>query len=155
MAGIRRSGIAGGGLVAGAVLAASGFVLGRFILIPELAPNAVDRAAVDVLTPLLARLALGFVVVWVYVGFRPRFGAGRRAAILAAISGWAVSAVVVVSMAALRPLMSGLTVGLVVVWTLIELTAASFAGAAVYRRAVAVNTRRRGRRLDAVDADAT
>lgn len=155
MASIRRTGLLGGGLVAGAVLVASGLALGRLVLLPELAPSAAERAAIDVLTPLAARFALGFVLVWVYVGFRPRFGAGRRASILAAISVWSVAAVVVVSLAALRPLLSGLTVGLVVVWMLIELTAASFAGAAVYRRAVAASTRRRGRKLDPVDADAS
>lgn len=148
MASIRRWGVVAGGAVAGVLLVCGGLAIGYFVLMPELAQLPADAGPPGLVTPLLAQFLAGFVVVWVYVGFRPRFGAGRRSVVAASAAVWFVRSAAVVSYSALSPLFSPLTVALVVVWSLIELTAACFAGASVYRRHSAAVTRKRGSRVD-------
>jgi hypothetical protein len=89
------------------------------------------------------------VLVWVYVGFRPRFGAGSRAIAAATGAVWFASSSGLVAAAVLFPILPPLTVALVVVWGLIELTLACITGAALYRRHVARVTRKRGRSVPA------
>lgn len=148
MASIKRRGLVLGGTAAGGLLAASGVALALLVDMPGLAVDLVEGHAPGLLVPLFMRIVIGFVVVWIYVGFRPRFGAGPRASIAAAVGVWGALSAVVASLAALFPILPPLTVALVIVWSLIDLTAASFLGASVYRRHAAVVTRRRGRRVD-------
>lgn len=150
MASIKRWGVVAGGALAGLVLVVSGFGLGLLLDLPGLGGRLVEGYVPQLLLPLLLRFLTGFVVVWVYVGFRPRFGAGRRSVHAAALAVWAPASAVVISVAALVPLLAPLSVALVVVWGLIELAVASQLGAAVYRRRVAASTRRRGRNVDAM-----
>lgn len=151
MASINRSGIVAGGAVAGLILAAGGVVLANFVILPELARVTPEGHSPDLAAPLLSRIGLGFLLVWIYAGFRPRFGAGRRSMIAAAVAIWAVTSAVVISAAALYPILPPLTVALVVVWGLIEFCLASFAGGYLYRRRAAEHTRRRGRGLEAME----
>lgn len=144
MASIKGRGVAVAGVAAGALLVVSGTALARLIGLPDLA-GAVDGHTPDLFTPLLLRFGIGFVLVWVYVGFRPRFGAGSRAIVAATCAVWLAWSSALVAAAALFPILPPLTVALVVVWGLIELTLACMAGAALYRRHVAAVTRRRGR----------
>lgn len=146
MASIRRWGVFRGGVVAGLILALSGLGLGTFVLLPEL--SFPEGYVPDTVTPLLLRFLVGFVLVWTYVGFRPRFGAGRRAVLAAATVTWALGAATFLSAVALLGVLSPLTSALVVVSMLIESLIAGFAGAAVYRRHGGRRTRRRGRSLD-------
>lgn len=148
MASIKRGGVAAGGAAAGVLLVGSGVALARLIGLPDLV-GAVEGHTPDLLTPLILRFGIGFVLVWVYVGFRPRFGAGRRAIVGATAAVWIASASGVVAAAALFPILSPLTVALIVVWSLIELSVACWVGAALYRRHVAAITRKRGRSMPA------
>lgn len=148
MASIKRRGVVTGGLVAGLVLMLTGAAVGRFVLLPELSGGFPEGHVPDTVTPLALRFLVGFVLVWVYVGFRPRFGAGSRAVLGAVAVVWAIGSATVVSAVALLGVLAPLTTALVVVAMLIELLAAGFAGAAVYRRHAARSTRRRGRTLD-------
>lgn len=148
MASIKRRGVATAGAVAGVVLVAGGMALAYLIGLPGLA-GAIEGHTPDLVTPLVLRFALGFVVVWVYVGFRPRFGSGSRAIAASTASVWLAASSGVVAAAALFPILPPLTVALVVVWSLIELALASVVGAALYRRHVAAVTRKRGRSVPA------
>lgn len=150
MASIKRWGVVAGGTVAGLVLAVSGVGLALVLDLPDLGGQVVEGHVPQLVLPLVLRFLTGFVLVWIYVGFRPRFGAGRRSILAAAFAVWAPASAVVVSVAALVPLLAPLTVALVVVWWLIELAVASQAGAALYRRRAAATTRRRGRKVDAM-----
>jgi len=150
MASIKRRGVVTGGLVAGLVLALTGAAVGRFVLLPELSGGFPEGHVPDTVTPLVLRLLVGFVLVWVYVGFRPRFGAGSRAVLGAVAAVWAIGSATLVSAVALLGVLAPLTTALVVVAMLIELLVAGFAGAAVYRRHAARSTRRRGRPLDVI-----
>lgn len=144
MASIKRRGLAAAGAAAGVVLVAGGAALAYLIDLPGLA-TVVEGHTPDLVTPLALRFVLGFVLVWVYVGFRPRFGGGRRAIVASTAAVWLATSSGVVAAAALFPILPPLTVALVVVWGVIELALACMVGAALYRRHVAAVTRRRGR----------
>lgn len=148
MASIRRLGVVTGGVAAGVVLAVSGVVLGWILGLAGAGSGLVEGNSPGLAIPLLLRLATGFVVVWIYVGFRPRFGAGRRAVVGAALATWAATALTLVTAATLFPILPPLTTALVVVWSVIELTVATWTGAAVYRRHAASSARKRGRTID-------
>lgn len=151
MAGISRTGLTAGGLVAGIVLLATGTVFGSLVVLPEAAANFGDAYSPSLAVPLLSRLALGFVIVWVYAGLRPRYGVGSRSVLAAGLAIWVAWAFAIVSTAAIAPIANSLTIALVVVWGLIEIVAAAFAGGSVYRNRAAARVRRKGRsvRLDA------
>lgn len=148
MASIKRRGVAGAGAAAGVVLMAGGTALAYLIDLPGLA-GGVEGHTPDLVTPLALRLVLGFVLVWVYVGFRPRFGGGSGAIAASTAAVWLASSSGVVAAAALFHFLPPLTVALVVVWGLIELALACAVGAALYRRHVAALTRKRGRSVPA------
>ena len=152
MASIRRWGIVAGGAVAGVILVATGLAIGRFVLMPELALLPPESGSPGVVPPLVFQFATGFVVVWVYVGFRPRFGAGRRSMVAASAAVWLARSAAILTFTTLYGVLSSLTISLLVVLSLIELTVACFAGAEIYRRHSAAITRRRGRQVDAADA---
>lgn len=144
MASIKRRGVAAAGAAAGAVLVVGGAGLAYLIDLPGLA-TVFEGHTPDLVTPLVVRFVLGFVLVWVYVGFRPRFGGGSRAIAASTAAVWLATSSAVVAAAALFPILPPLTVALVVVWGLIELALACMVGAAQYRRHVAALARRRGR----------
>lgn len=150
MASIKRWGVVTGGVVAGLALALTGAGVGRFVLLPELSRGFPEGFVPDTVTPLLLRFFVGFVLIWIYVGFRPRFGAGTRAVLGAVAAVWSIGSATLVSAVALLGVLAPLTTALVVVSMLIELLVAGFAGAAVYRRHAARSTRRRGRSLDEI-----
>lgn len=145
MAGINSTGVMAGGLVAGVILVLSGIALGLFVVLPEAAPLIADGYSPNPAVPLLARLGLGFLLVWSYAGLRPRYGVGSRSTVAAALTLWAAGAVGLVSMAAMFPTLSTLATALVVVWGLIETVAAGLAGAVVYRHRATARARRSGR----------
>ena len=144
MASIKRGGVAAAGIVAAIVLIGGALSLSRLLGLSELV-GGFEGHTPDLVAPLATRVFVGFALVWVYVGFRPRFGGGSRAVAGATAVVWVAHSGAVISLAALFPVLSPLTVALIVVWSLIELTVACMAGAAVYRRRVAATTRRRGR----------
>lgn len=148
MASIKRRGVAAAGAAAGVVLMVGGAALAYLVDLPGLA-GAFEGHAPDLATPLVLRFVLGFVLVWVYVGFRPRFGGGSRAIAAATVAVWLTASSGVVAAAALFPILPPLTVALVVVWGLIELALACAVGAAFYRRHVAAVTRKRGHSVPA------
>jgi len=144
MTSIKRGGVAAAGIVAAIVLVGGALSLSWLIGLPELAGGSEGHTP-DLVAPLATRVVVGFALVWVYVGFRPRFGGGSRAIAGATAVVWVAHSGAVISLAALFPVLPPLTVALIVVWSLIELTVACMAGAAVYRRSVAATTRSRGR----------
>ena len=78
-------------------------------------------------------LIVGIMCAWIYAGFRPRFGAGHRTAILAALTTWVlgyflVNATIVIMGAAPFGLML-----IVAVVGLVEIIVASLVGNYFYR----------------------
>ena len=148
MASIKRWGLVTGGSVAGLLLGMMGALIGRLVLLPGLPGGVPNVRAPEPTVPLLLHVAVGFVLVWVYVGFRPRFGGGRRAVLGAVAAVWTVAAAAVVSLVALLGVMEPPRTALLVVALLVELLIAGFAGAEVYRRHAARQIHRRARSID-------
>jgi hypothetical protein len=86
-----------GGLAAGLVMNVIGFVTNGMLLgkqmsaemdavVPGLSAKMMTGTtiAVDVVT----QFVIGILIVWLYAAMRPRFGAGPRTAVLAAIVPW-------------------------------------------------------------------
>ncbi len=80
-------------------------------------------------------LAIGLIAVWTYAAIRPRFGAGPKTAVYAALLTW-VTAYVLMD---LSPLISGIfprTLALTLIGVgLIEIVVATVAGAFFYKEA--------------------
>jgi hypothetical protein len=74
----------------------------------------------------------GIVLIFLYAGLRPRFGAGAKTAVIAALIMW-----IVVMMGAVTDVVIGLTpanlVALAGAWSLVETIVGAVAGAWVYK----------------------
>jgi hypothetical protein len=53
----------------------------------------------------LIGLVIGFAALWIYVGIRPRFGAGPKTAIYAALATWVLSSLVAITFFMVIPYM--------------------------------------------------
>jgi hypothetical protein len=75
---------------------------------------------------------LGIVLIFLYAGLRPRFGAGAKTAVIAAVIIWLVG-----MMGALSDVVMGLAPASLIVlagaWSLVETVVAAVAGAWVYK----------------------
>ncbi|HEY1876364.1 MAG TPA: hypothetical protein VGG66_02805 [Rhizomicrobium sp.] len=82
-----------GGIVAGAIICAAGFVLNGIVLADQwrAVTDSIHRPPVSsnqvILFNILA-FVQGIAAVWTYAAIRPRFGAGPRTAVYAALLTW-------------------------------------------------------------------
>ena len=124
-----------GGVLAGILCVVLGFVLGH-VLLRETTDRLIRASAPPRWAPaaiVSLRLALGVVFVFAYAAMRPRFGAGARTAVIAALTLWAVGHV---PHALLLGLAGRLTAGealLTVAWGAMENVVCTLAGAWLYR----------------------
>jgi hypothetical protein len=135
---INSASVLKGGVVAGAIMNISEFILNvpvagaqmdKEFAARNLPPVANDQIAVFVVMTML----LGFMTVWLYAAIRPRFGAGPKTAICAGLIVWSLSYLYTsITMGVLGINSMGLVV-LGVVWTAIEMMVAAAAGAYFYR----------------------
>jgi hypothetical protein len=128
-----------GGLLAGLVMNISEFVLNVYVVADEsnaimerLGLPAIGESAVAVF--LAMTFLLGIVMVFVYAGLRPRFGAGVKTAIIAGVVIWLIAMMSAVADVVIGIVPADLLV-LTGVWALAEMIVASIAGAWVYREA--------------------
>jgi hypothetical protein len=137
MSQINYAGVLKGGVVTALIMNVSEFVLNvpiagaqmdRELAARNLPP--VGAGAIVVFTTLT--LLLGFVTVWLYAAIRPRLGPGPRTAMIAGLAVWATTYLYsAIAFGVLGINSMGLVV-LTIVWTLIEMTIASAAGAYFY-----------------------
>jgi hypothetical protein len=138
MSGINWGRVVAGGLLAGLIMnigeAVSGAVLGT-----QMQTILEAHGLTFAMTPgwMVLYLALGFafglVAIWIYASIRPRYGAGPKAAIIAAVMVWILGYVL--------PLFGYLAIGLTTVslamvsavWGLAEIVIGTVAGAWLYR----------------------
>jgi hypothetical protein len=127
-----------GGLLAGLVINLSEFVLNAIVLEAEMTA-ALERLNLPpiggqaIAVFLAMGFALGIAAVWLYAAIRPRYGAGVGTALCAGATVW--------FFAYLYPSIGYAVVGMfpvgmtavAVVWGLVELLAATVAGAWLYR----------------------
>jgi hypothetical protein len=129
-----------GGLLAGLIINIGESILNIPVLGAQLeaAMKALNLPPVGmgpVVIFLIGGFVLGLILVWLYAAIRPRFGAGPRTAIIAAVILWFLAYFwpsLGTGLMGFIP-MKLLSVG--VAWGLVEVLIAALAGAAVYKEA--------------------
>ena len=130
-----------GGLLAGVIIDASEFVINAVILKQDWAdaltklnkPSELPTSSLAIFN--VVGLVLGILAVWLYAAIRPRFGAGPKTAVNAAIAIWILGYLLpaagqaAVGLIPLQPIEIATGLGL------IEIVIASIAGAYVYKEA--------------------
>ncbi|HEU4724371.1 MAG TPA: hypothetical protein VFU59_03640 [Candidatus Eisenbacteria bacterium] len=127
-----------GGLAAGILLVATGVGLGHGVLGAEYVRAFASHRAhpvnvVTVLENTSLRLLYGFLVVFLYAAIRPRFGAGPRTAILAALVLWVAAILPRNMLLSEFGIVSGGQLGLSLAYGAAELILAALVGGAIYR----------------------
>ncbi len=83
----------------------------------------------------LGGFAIGILMVWIYAGFRPRWGPGPKTAIMAGLAVWLLGWVwqMVVDVATGFYAIPASMWVIALVWTFVEVQVAAFAGGWLYR----------------------
>ena len=126
-----------GGLLAGLVMTVSEYVLNTYVTaeetsaimqrlgLPQIGTNQIIGFVV-------LTFVVGIVLIWLYAAMRPRFGAGIKTAIIAAVAVWVLAMI-----SAMGDAIVGITTAdaLIVpgIWTLVETIVAAIVGGWVYR----------------------
>ena len=128
-----------GGLLAGLVMSVSEYVLNTYVVAAETS-EVLQRLGLTQISSnqivgfVILTFVLGIVLIWIYAAMRPRFGAGVKTAVVAAVTVWllgmlsATGDVIVGVMSADSMIVPG-------VWSLVETIVAAIAGAWVYQEA--------------------
>jgi hypothetical protein len=126
-----------GGLVAGLIINISEYVLNIYVVAEE--SNAImERMGLppigmhQIAWFLILTFVLGIVIVFLYAGLRPRFGAGAKTAVIAGVIVWLVA-----MMAGVADVIIGIAPPNLLVlagaWSLVETVVASVVGAWLYQ----------------------
>jgi hypothetical protein len=137
MANINVARVILGGLVAGLIINISEYVLNIYVVAEE--SNAImERMGLppigmhQIVWFLALTFLLGIVIVFVYAGLRPRFGAGAKTAVIAGVAVW-----IVAMMGAVSDLIIGILpvnlLALTATWSLVETVVAAVVGAWLYQ----------------------
>lgn len=130
-----------GGVVAGIVLDVLGYLVDGMLLRPRWADGMANLGRPDFITSQIVGfnilgIVAGIALIWLYAAIRPRYGAGPRTAIHAAIWFWIIGYLIpnlgIMWVAHLFP--HHLTV-YTTAGNLVEIIAAALVGAAVYKEA--------------------
>jgi hypothetical protein len=126
-----------GGLLAGLIMNISETVLNLYVIADE-STAVLQRlglqfpGAHQIFIFIAMTFLLGIITIFVYAGLRPRFGAGAKTAVIAALVVWLTS-----MLPAFGDVVLGMTPAnlLVItgVWSLVEMIIAAVAGAWLYR----------------------
>ena len=130
-----------GGVVAGLIINAFEYVLNGVVLAKDMeaATNALGRhiGGPELLMFTTWAFLVGIIAVWLYAAIRPRYGAGPKAAVCAAIAVWCLAYLLAdvtpfaLKLFPTRVMVIGLAVGLV------EVIVGTMVGAWLYREAAA------------------
>jgi len=130
-----------GGIIAGIVADALGYLVDGVMLAPRWA-EGMKALGHSEFSPNqwiwfnLLGLVSGIVAVWIYAAIRPRFGAGPRTAIYAGLAVWVVGALLPnLSFMCFGGLFSRHLTLYTTLGALVELVAGTVAGAALYKEA--------------------
>jgi hypothetical protein len=129
-----------GGLVAGIVLNVGEYILNDKIFgaqMKEYLPkhNFPTPGGNAIAVAVVMTLILGFVIVLGYAAIRPRFGAGPKTAIIAAVFAWFGVYVYPNVLAAAFGFVPTNTLPIALVWGLVEYAIAAMIGAWLYKEA--------------------
>ena len=127
-----------GGIAAGVLLVATGAGLGHGVLGPDYVRAFASHRAhpvnvVTVLENTSLRLLYGFLLVFLYAAIRPRFGAGPRTAVLAALLLWLTALLPRNLLLSEFGILTGSQLALSLAYGAGEVVVAALLGAALYR----------------------
>ena len=129
-----------GGLVAGLILNVGEFLLNDIVLGAQMktwlaAHNFQEPATGFMIVAVLGTLVLGIVMVLGYAAIRPRFGAGPKTAVIAALFAWFG---IYLYSGTINGILFGIPTATLLTgigWGLVEYIVATLAGAALYKEA--------------------
>ncbi len=127
-----------GGLLAGLIINLGEFLLNGVILSQELEDmmRTLNKPAVggsQIAVFVVMGFVLGILIVWIYAAIRPRYGAGAKTAVCAALIAWALAYLYTgVGQAQMGIFPTRLLI-IGTVWGLVELLIAAVAGAWLYK----------------------
>ena len=128
-----------GGLLAGLIINISEYILNTYVVADEAAAlmqrlNLPAISTNQILVFVLMTFVLGIVVIFLYAGLRPRFGAGAGTAVIAALIVWIIGLMSGIADVVIGLLPSNLLV-IGAAWGLVEMIVAAIAGAWIYKEA--------------------
>jgi hypothetical protein len=127
-----------GGVIAGIIINASEYVLNGIVMAPEWTSimkslNRPDFSPQAIIWFNIIGFVTGIAAVWTYAALRPRFGAGPRTAVIAALLTWVTAYV----LADAAPVASGMfplhPIAVMLAVEIVEIIVATVAGAWLYR----------------------
>ena len=127
-----------GGLLAGLVMNISEFILNTYVVTLEDQAKMLAKLNLPPIgTPQIVRFIvltfiLGIVLIWMYAGFRPRFGAGAKTAVIAGVTLWVITLLFNAQLIIIGMTTIGENV-VPTIWTLVEISVAAVAGAWLYQ----------------------
>ncbi len=140
MSGINWARVVLGGLVAGLIINVSGMLLAHFVLGQEYIEAFKSKMPPESQTIMFVkhvtlRFWFGLLAVFIYAGFRPRFGPGPRTAIIAGGTVFLAAGIVMLLSLNNLGLLTGPRLWIAGAWTLGEAVIATLVGAMLYREA--------------------
>jgi hypothetical protein len=128
-----------GGLLAGLIISISEYVLNTYVMAADTSELLQRLGLAEIGTNqivgfIVLTFVLGIVMIWLYAAIRPRFGAGVKTAIIAAVVVWIFGLLSGLSDVIVGLISAG-TLVLPAVWGLVETIVAAVAGAWVYQEA--------------------
>ena len=128
-----------GGLLAGLIISISEYVLNTYVMAGDTSEllqrlGLAEIGTNQIIGFILLTFVLGIVMIWLYAAIRPRFGAGVKTAVIAAVVVWIFGLLSGLSDVIVGLIPAG-TLVLPAVWGLVETIVAAVAGAWVYQEA--------------------
>jgi hypothetical protein len=128
-----------GGLLAGLIISISEYVLNTYVMADDTSEllqrlGLAEIGTNQIIGFIALTFVLGIVMIWLYAAIRPRFGAGVKTAIIAAVVVWIFGMLSGVSDVIVGLIPAG-TMALPAIWGLVETIVAAVAGAWVYQEA--------------------
>ena len=142
MSGINMGKVVAGGLLAGVVFNLIDFVINGFLMVNDFAANTArlgldpaTQTTPDVITTwVIVDFIFGLTVVFIYAAIRPRFGAGVKTALIAAVLLWIGPTALMLGFAKSSIFTLGIWAKMLIL-TLVNSMAGSVAGAWAYKEA--------------------
>lgn len=140
MASMNVGRVVAGGLVAGLIINISEFVLNQPILgqrleeaMAKLNLEMPGGAAIGFF--IVTGFVLGLLTVWMYAAMRPRLGAGPKSAMIAGLIVWLLYYGLVNVGIGIMGVFSFDLLGIVLGWSIVEMSIAAVIGCAIYKEA--------------------
>ena len=140
MASMNVGRVVAGGLLAGLIINISEFVLNQPILgekwkeaMEAMNLQEVGTGAIGFF--IVTSFVLGLLTVWMYAAMRPRFGAGPKSAMIAGLFVWLLYYGLANVSIGLMGMFSFDLLGIVLGWSIVEMSIAAVIGCAIYKEA--------------------